>query len=736
MNPTLLLLGVLALPSGDWPCWRGPDRDGVSRETNWSTAGREVWRANVGLGYSACVVAGGRLFTMGHDEEREEDTIYALDAATGEVLWTHVVPAELRANFHGGGALTTAAVDGDALYVVNREGRAFRFDAATGAVVWEKNYTEELGLSIPIHGFPNAPIVIDGVVLLPVGGLTMAVAKEDGSVTWKTEPRPGGAYSTPTPFEHGGRKLLALFASRGLAVLDRTNGEELAFHEFFSDVGVNAASPIVVGDRVFVSAAYNVGCAMLQFTGDALEVVWESKRMRNKVQTSVLWDGHLYGFDEAILKCLNLAGEEQWRKRGLGMGALTVSDGRLLVTSSKGELIVAAASPEGYEELAREKVMEGGVYWTAPTLADGRVYLRNSLGEVLCRDHRGEAVASAGAPGVPATAYLPAAEELFAAHVAAVGGAEVWGAVRALRLDGVLDQTASGVTGAPTTLLFQAPDTMRMTVDLAPYGMRERGYTGGEEGLGWKADAFFGPELLEADELRELKDEARLLRHVEWRGKYPRVRTVARTGFDDRDCWRVEAATAGGHRRTLYFEVASGLLAGHEAEAEALVTYRDYAPFGAAPGTVRLPRYRRSLAADTGEEEVFRVTEASFEPIEPEAFELPAAVQQLLMSPEEIEAANKRIVELYGDLLGTYVSVFDGEEDVPLIVQRGHLAFEFGEDNASPLAEPGEGDDRWRFVGMESMWVRFQRDEDGAVTGLVFHSPDGDMVWPRKDAGG
>ena len=102
-----------------------------------------------------------------------------------------------------------------------------------------------------------------------------------------------------------------------------------------------------------------------------------------------LFEGHLYGFDESMLKCIDLEGNEAWRERGLGKGSVAVAGGRLIVVSSKGELIVATASPEGFEELSRKKVLDGGEYWTTPVLLNGLIYVRNSLGDLTCLDHRG-----------------------------------------------------------------------------------------------------------------------------------------------------------------------------------------------------------------------------------------------------------------------------------------------------------------------------------------------------------
>ena len=112
--------------------------------------------------------------------------------------------------------------------------------------------------------------------------------------------------------------------------------------------------------------------------------------MRNKMSGCVLIDRNIYGFDEDTLKCIGVDGEEKWKVRDVENGSLMAADGKLIVVSAAGELIVAEATPEEFRELSREEVLEGGVFWTPPVLVDGRIYVRNSLGELVCRDHRAQ----------------------------------------------------------------------------------------------------------------------------------------------------------------------------------------------------------------------------------------------------------------------------------------------------------------------------------------------------------
>lgn len=389
----LLLLNTLAFVSitaqaDDWPRWRGLEGTGISSESEWAAKGKSdsLWSMNVGLGYASFVISEGRIITSGYNEADSLDTIYCLEAETGKPLWKHSFPSEKWERSHGGGTLTTPTIDGDRVYALGREGRFFCLQLSDGKVLWEKDLKETYDLDYPTWMFSASPLVMDDVIYVNVGR-TLALNKNNGEKIWETG-KTGDAYSTPFPYDFNGRACLLVFNSDGLFVYDQSTGKEIAGYEWKTRYDINASTPIVIGKRIFISSGQNRGCAMFEMTDDGLQVVWENKEMSTKMTGCVLWDGHFYGFDDAILKCIDLDGNEQWRQRGLGMGTLMIANGRLIITSAKGELIIADASPGGFAELSRQRVLEGGVYWTMPILANGLIYVRNSIGDVVCRDHR------------------------------------------------------------------------------------------------------------------------------------------------------------------------------------------------------------------------------------------------------------------------------------------------------------------------------------------------------------
>lgn len=397
--PLTVLLSLPVLPlvtahhdnedKGSWPQWRGPDRDGLSKETGWSAEGKQqnLWETNVGLGYSSVSIADGRLFTMGYDEGEGLDIIWCLDAETGEEIWAYPYPAKIWNQAHRGGTLNTPSIDGDVVYTLNREGSMYCFDAATGEVEWNHQLKEEYPeLELPTWGYSASPLVLADELIVNCG-MVMSLDKETGEAIWASKDY-GHAYSTPAAFERDGQPLLAVLNGNGLAILEREGGQELYFQEWTGTRGINAASPIVIDDAVFISSSRKGACALLAMGESEMIPVWENRAMTSQMSGCVLMDDHLYGFDLQVLKCIGIDGEDKWVERGIGNGAISGAPGRLIAMSAEGELIVAEATSEKYTELSRVKLFDEGVFWTVPVLVDGVIYCRGNEGGLIARDHR------------------------------------------------------------------------------------------------------------------------------------------------------------------------------------------------------------------------------------------------------------------------------------------------------------------------------------------------------------
>jgi len=189
----------------------------------------------------------------------------------------------------------------------------------------------------------------------------------------------------------GSEKCVVIVGSTEIFGLVAATGKVLWKFPWKTDYDINAADPIISGDTVFVSSGYNHGCALLKIEGGNVTDVWRNKNMRNHFNSCVLWDGYLYGFDESTLRCLDFkTGEVKWSQEGLGKGSLMIADGKLIILSERGKLVIAPASPEGFKELASVQILMGKC-WTVPVLANGKIYARNNPdGQLVCVDVSGK----------------------------------------------------------------------------------------------------------------------------------------------------------------------------------------------------------------------------------------------------------------------------------------------------------------------------------------------------------
>ena len=635
--PLLLALSSLT-QADDWPQWRGPAGDNVSLEDDWNALGAEqaLFRVEIGRGYSAPVIAAGRLYTTGYFEDESTpgegvDRVQCFDAGSGELVWAHEYASLAYDNEHEGGALSTPTCFEGVLYVPSRGGEVRAYDAQSGELRWEVDLVERHGVDPGRYGFASSPYVLDDAVVLNADR-TVCLERADGATRWIT-PSLEARYSTVRELWRGEQRALVVFGKAGLVLLNAVDGEEISRAIFAnSERNVEGATPIVMGERAIISSGYDQGIACFDYGPEEPELVWRSRRLRTKMAGSTLYEGHLYGFDESMLKCLDLEGNELWRKRGLGHGAVSVAGGRLLVTSSKGELIVAQASPAGYEELSRRRIVEaGGVYWAAPVLAQGRIYFRASEGALVCLDHRGDnGVVAAAAPGLREDAPLP---ELLLARYGEATGLD-GSAVPSMKFAGTLQNDSLGI-GTCEAHWETGPDgRWRVRFYLKPYMAWMTQVFDGS--IGWEANPFRGNTSFEAQRLAEFQ-RTRGLRSAFW--PVPegaeQLHGLGREIFHDLECFRLdvvfgEDAVFGEDTvRQLYFDVNTHLLVGRTGEHEDTVLFDDWREVG----ELRLPFRRVVYSADNGEQWTWAFDRAEFAALDDADFEVP----EDLDAPEDSE---------------------------------------------------------------------------------------------------
>ncbi|HKH49088.1 MAG TPA: PQQ-binding-like beta-propeller repeat protein [Thermoanaerobaculia bacterium] len=406
--PILLLCGAgLALAAGadpstgtDWPQFRGPQQNGVSLEKgllrSWPESGPKIlWKKPIGSGFSTVTVVGDALYTMA--VEGESEMAYRLRASDGEVVWRMPLGPVFPEIF-GNGPRSTPLVEKDVVYVLSATGRLHALKMKDGSRLWEMDLVKELGSPTPQRGFATSPLVDGDLLLLEAGGTegraVVALDKTTGKIRWSAlNGEPG--YATPVAVTIDGVRQYVFVRGEGDIVSLRPDGKVHWQHPWRA--GAIASPLFLPPNRIFASATDDAGAVLVeigQAEGKAtVREVWNNRLMKNHFSSSVLYEGHIYGFDNASLKCIVAeTGEQKWVQRGYGKGSLIAADGLLYILSDQGQLILAEATPEGFREKGKAQVLEGRT-WTAPVLSHGRLYLRNDK-EMIVVDVRTPAPAA------------------------------------------------------------------------------------------------------------------------------------------------------------------------------------------------------------------------------------------------------------------------------------------------------------------------------------------------------
>ena len=389
--------------AADWPQFLGRTRNGISSETGlldkWPEGGPKVlWRAPGGVGMSGLAISGGRLLTLVQKDGQQ--IVLALDAVTGKPHWQTPVASEYK-NQMGNGPRATPAISGDQVFVFTGEGILAALAVRDGKVQWSHNVVEDLKGKPAEYGMACSPLVVGEHVIVTAGvpgAAVVAYEKKGGKLAWKAGDDPAG-YSSPALLHVGGREQIVAFTGPSAIGLAPNTGALLWRYPYVTDFDCNIATPLAVDGKVFVSSGENHGSALLSLekSGDefAVKEAWTSQGaasvLRNEWQTSILLDGHLYGFDNVgsagpvtHLTCVNAAaGKRVWQQPRFGKGNLIAADGKLWISTMKGELVVVRATPRAYDELGRGEFV--GSTRQAPALADGRLYLRDDA-EIVCLD--------------------------------------------------------------------------------------------------------------------------------------------------------------------------------------------------------------------------------------------------------------------------------------------------------------------------------------------------------------
>lgn len=369
-----------------WPQWRGTNRDGHSAERGllqqWPASGPPLaWKAaGAGIGYSSMSVADGRVYTIGLLNGGE--TALAFDANTGARLWSTPLGGRFR-NEQGDGPRSTPTFDNGRLYVLGASGDLACLDAKSGSKQWTINIFKTFGGSPPYWGTAESPLVLPDRLIVHPGGrgaAFVALNKNDGSALWKSGSDDAG-YSSAVTTQVGDRTHVVFFTGSKATGVDVRDGRVLWTYARASNNTANVATPIVRGDRVFLSSDYGTGAGLVRVTSTgAPSEVYFTRDMRNHHATSILVGDHVYGYSGSILTALHFeTGKLVWRDRSVGKGSLAYADGRLYAFSEDGVVGLIEATPTAYRELGRFRLQTSGrgPTWSHPVIASGKLLLRD-----------------------------------------------------------------------------------------------------------------------------------------------------------------------------------------------------------------------------------------------------------------------------------------------------------------------------------------------------------------------
>ena len=401
--PALLVVLLLAarVAAFDWPQFLGPDRNGTYAGPplleNWGSSGPKVaWRKQVGQGFAGPAVIGTRVLLF--HRVGNEEVLESLDARTGNSTWRYAYPTTYRDDFgFDEGPRAVPVVADGIIYTFGAQGQLHAVDLAKGTRVWSEDTMKRFNVPKAFFGAGGSPLVEGGRVIANIGGDKAGMVAFDaktGKVVW-TATEDDASYSSGVAATIGGRRLAVFLTRDNLLGLDPANGAIQFQRRWRARIAasVNAATPLVVGDLIFVSAEYGPGAGVVRVEGSKLVDLWNSDDvLSNHYATSVYHQGYLYGyhgrqeFGPSFRAVDMKTGMVKWSQDQFRAGSVLLAGDRLLIVREGGELIVAPASPQGFKPIARAQILSG-VLRPYPAIADGFLYVRNE-NTLLCLDLR------------------------------------------------------------------------------------------------------------------------------------------------------------------------------------------------------------------------------------------------------------------------------------------------------------------------------------------------------------
>jgi hypothetical protein len=389
----------------DWISWYGPYGDRIAQvkgiQTDWSKGLKKIWEVDYlcqGKGsaaWSAPVIQGNRLVVCGRDTD--QDLIFCINPNDGSLLWYQSYAAKTSTS-HGSGPRATPFIDSDRVYTFGRGGDLACWRLLNGETLWRKNVSDEGGEG-PTWGHSSSPLILGNLALVQGGGdcRTIAYDKMTGKVVWKSGSGLPG-YAALSEIEIIENQALLAFHGTGLAAVTADKGTELWNVDWPTSYDVNATTPVVIGDRVFITSGYGTGSMLLKVKQDRTDSLWRTDTFSSIHSDPYVINDYIYGYsgdsfqNKGAFKCIDLnSGEEKWSTNEIGWGTCVLVDGYLLCSDIKGNIALVKPNPDEFKLITSLSSALGdikGPVWTIPVVSNGHLYLRFKQ-KLVCYDIAG-----------------------------------------------------------------------------------------------------------------------------------------------------------------------------------------------------------------------------------------------------------------------------------------------------------------------------------------------------------
>jgi outer membrane protein assembly factor BamB len=378
-----------------WGTWRGPHANGISNESDWSAekldSANICWTRDVGFGHSAASVVGNRLYISGWNETITEtdtvhtSTIYCIDIESGNDVWAYTYPSAKR-NFPG--PRSTPVIDGERLYSISWEGMLFCLDSNNGEEYWQFDLTFDSLAQTDQWGFSPSVVVYDDLLLLNFNKSGMALNKFNGELVWSSEPLFAG-FASAYVWEQENKALAVFQSDTSIYFVNPNNGLVENIHHKQSGYSIGC-DVLALGDTIYATDEAFV------YSASGIKSLWHSDSISSYFRTGVVIEGHAYQFSDVrnkfFLNCIDIStGEVLWRERFVRWGALSGINNHLLILTGTGKVIIAEANPGEYKSIKELQLLSAedkteNWCWATPTFFKGKIYVRNSKGELACVD--------------------------------------------------------------------------------------------------------------------------------------------------------------------------------------------------------------------------------------------------------------------------------------------------------------------------------------------------------------